>query len=154
MQVSLLQLKYCCAPIRRVGDLYLHKKDGCLLLRVVLAGHLFQCVQQVAASEPLHENDHLLLILNNLIALHNVWMVQQLQEVRLPAPSAQGMSARLTASPLVEQQELEEVRHALLLQHTCGQSGLQHCTGSVGPVILGVQHTPGVQEQGSTPSST
>ena len=67
------------------GARYLDKEDCCLLLRVVLARHLFQSVQQVPSSQPFHENDHLLLVLDHLIAGHNVGVIQYLQKLCFPA---------------------------------------------------------------------
>ena len=72
---------------------HLDEEDGSLLLRIMLASHLFQGIQQVTPSQPFHEDDHLLLILDHFVALHNVGVIQQLQEVSLPASSSQGISA-------------------------------------------------------------
>ena len=83
----------CSHRVNSRVNCYLHEEDGRLLLRVVLAGHLFQGVQQVPPSQPLHEDNHLLLVLDHLVAPHNVGVIQQLQEVSLPASCPQGISA-------------------------------------------------------------
>ena len=64
---------------------YLREKTSHLLLGVGLAKGFLQLVQQVSATQPLHDNDHLLSVVNDIKALHNVGVVQHLEELCLPA---------------------------------------------------------------------